>query len=108
MRKKQTFGIPEKIRIGGLTCTVEWVDELERDREVTFGAYSISESKIYLSQKEIKSQDFAELVFVHELLHAMLAQTSVPYTRDIKDPEELEEHLVRSLAPVLLSVIKEL
>ncbi len=108
MKKQIKFDLPNQVRMGGITYSVEWVESLSERCATTYGVFSQSESKILLSMADIDSQEFAELVFVHELLHAMLAQTAIPYMCDNRVHDDFEECLVRSLAPVLLSVMKEL
>jgi Zn-dependent peptidase ImmA (M78 family) len=95
-----SFKIPEKIRVGGITYTVEYSDQLIRESRV--GEIDYHDAVIRICKST--APDVQSWTFFHELVHSMLM------TLGYKGEDEivLDERFVDSFASVLGCVVEEL
>lgn len=95
-----SFKIPEKIRVGGITYTVEYSDQLIRESRV--GEIDYHDAVIRICKST--APDVQAWTFFHEVVHAMLM--TLGYHPD--DEAVLDERFVDSFASVLGCVLEEL
>ena len=94
------FKIPDRIRVGGITYTVEYSDKLIRESRV--GEIDYHDAVIRICKST--AADVQCWTFFHELVHAMLM--TLGYHPD--DEATLDERFVDSFASVLGCVLEEL
>lgn len=84
---------------------MQWQKGLKEKLEC-FGITLIEEQSVTMDDRPLNPQQNAETV-VHEIIHACYASTSLPHTvgQDVKEQAEMEELIVDSLGPAILSLI---
>lgn len=91
------MNIPKKLKIGGVSYTVKFVDTVTMGNQVCYGKISYDSSAIELSNKNLGIQ-CKEMTFLHEILHGIAYQANLTIT----DEEQVIDTLAKGLHQVIL------
>jgi hypothetical protein len=90
--------IPQKVRVGSCDYTVELTEEtlVNPDRRICYGVMDADDHKLRIDRK-LGDTQLHELVFLHELLHAMVHERNI----NLENEELVVEELSRSLHQII-------
>ena len=94
------MSLPKKIKVGAMRFEVRLASELADDGK--YGATNVWGQSILLQPGQ--AADFERDTLLHEVLHAIVAESGL---RAWFTDQDKEEELIRVLAPALLEVLRE-
>lgn len=102
---------PTSLRVGYIDFTVEWLTDEEWEAQgfpdSDGGQTNGSQARIVVRTPEKQHEVHAKEILLHETLHAVFYASGLTIEGTLRIQDDIEEHVVGRLSPVLLQTLRD-
>lgn len=111
MAARTTPKRPTSLRVGYIDFTVEYLEEADWEAQgfpdSDGGQTNGSQARIVIRQPEKQHEIHTKEILLHEILHAVFYSSGLTIEGGLRQVEDIEEHVVGRLSPVLLQTLRD-